>query len=1011
MSSLIGGGATFGALQTIIGADISGALKGFKATEVAGQKTATKMAAIGATMAKGFGLALAGIGIAATKMAVDFEKGMSKIGTLIPGQTERLEELGSAINDVRIRYGKAADDIQEGTFQVISAFGDSVETVGRLDVVARAAAAGFSTTQESLNLLSAVTKGYGDTSIEALSKVADLAFLTNKLGQTTYPEMASAMGRVIPTAKVLNVTQAELFGVMATLSGVTGNTNEVTTQFAGVLRSMIKPTDGMKRALKELGFETGEEAIKVLGLQKTLDGLVGTTDGSTVAIGKLFRRAEAMTALFALTGAQSDKFTKSLKAMNNAGGETAEAFGEVGKTTAFALAQMGQKLAVMTEEIGNQLIPVLNSLMKILGPLAEAFLKISGPILGFLGSAIQATAELFTENLGEIDSSFKDTRKVITSAVDGIIKDLSRLDKKGTESLIVNLKSSLVRAKKDLEKALLSAFEELRPIPLRSLIGFESKAFKGEFEDLLQNQEAVLALRKLLNTADVEAQGNLRFLLESYTSLNTALGEAEKKLEGLGDEQKTVATTTDDATTAVSSFADELDNAAGSTDALQKNLDEFQGILGQAGVSLLGQVDIFEDILPDQADVKPPFRLIGQAASDAFSSAFQQNFNEFSDFGKAFAIGFGAAFSSKLKDIIGKLDISGIFGDLLGAFAPVFGNLLSSGISSLFGKLFGGGEKIDFEAQRIEAMEKLNDSFADFNDTLDDVISGTEEWDQAFVDLFNSFKSNNLLDIDSVFDDIAGAISGIEKEISSTIDAIKEMPNTLRASGVEMDNLRRGLIGLREDRRKAERELLRSDLAGPARRAILQSIKRAQEGTGRITIGEERQILRDIGGLTPEHEILVKNLIKAENAEADRKFAIQQQRKQIELQRETKQATKRLLPVLRDRLSRLIDLQKQFNEHGIPFLGNKLDDIVRAIRDIPSFQAGSGGPVQQNQLAFIHAGETVVPAGQSTGGPMTINFVVNDQILQSVVVPTMQNEIDNGQTRFAQGALVQAGKF
>ena len=61
------------------------------------------------------------------------------------------------------------------------------------------------------NLLSAVTKGYGDTSAEAVQKAADLSFATVRLGQTTFPELAAAMGKVIPLASTLGVEQEQLF--------------------------------------------------------------------------------------------------------------------------------------------------------------------------------------------------------------------------------------------------------------------------------------------------------------------------------------------------------------------------------------------------------------------------------------------------------------------------------------------------------------------------------------------------------------------------------------------------------------------------------------------------------------------------------------------------------------------------------------------------------------------------------------------------------------------------------
>lgn len=1166
MSSLIGGGATFGALQTIIGADISGALKGFKAAEVAGQKTATKLTAIGATMAKGFGLALAGIGIAATKMAVDFEKGMSKIGTLIPGQTERLEELGSAINEVRIRYGKAADDIQEGTFQVISAFGDSAETVGRLDVVARAAAAGFSTTQESLNLLSAVTKGYGDTSIEALNKVADLAFLTNKMGQTTFPELANSMGRVIPTAKVLNVAQSELFATFATLTGVTGNANEVSTQLAGVLRSLIKPTDGMKAALKELGFETGEQAIQTLGLQQTLDGLVGTTDGSTIAIGKLFRRAEAMTALFALTGAQSDKFTKSLKAMEGAGGEAAEAFKEIEKTSAFALSQMAQKLAVTTEEIGAKLLPALNSLMNVLGPLADLLLKIAGPVLDLFGGALDILSLAINFFTGQLDSmkeqadkSFDGIQSKSKETADAIIADMDRLDQHGLKKL----KATLGRTVKEIERTFLPALQkalDLSSIVIPAQVGgqlidplnllgdalIEASGgvevleaaiddLDSTIQDVIEDDEKFAALLDKVAEENQNLAFHLLITRNNYLNTKAAIEEINSELKDniqtgtvyirqLADISKQFTTFNPlvlAGTNAFVAFALGIGQAQIAGDKLQKGLETFidpktfaadgktfiEGFFGPAFVDGgLFPPDLIGKITKSTG---PPFQLIGKAASDAFSSAFQQNFQEFSDFGKALAIGFGAAFSAKLKEEIGKLDISGIFGDLLGAFAPVIGNLISSGLSKIGSFLFGSGDKIDFAAERAKSMELLNDSFADFNDQLDDVLDGTEKWDQAFVDLFNSFKSNNLLEIDSVFEDIADAITSVGDEIEKTKTKLAAFPATLFDSRLALDGVKNALIAARaelirikeevgkqfvqrtqgetiqEGKRRveslgiAELELitLRHDKIA-AEKALTKAIeegKAAEVARARLSIANaERSIkakLREIGLLkkgaeptitrlgivglagdnvgqqlagreafrelkrqinkaaednrisaneqavilaqtsTEETALLALQLIEAQKAVLEAVRAVEREKTQIEVAKDQRRVLRNTLPLMKDRLQTLIDLQTKFNEQGVQFLGNKLDDIVRAIRDIPSFQAGSGGPVQQNQLAFIHAGETVVPAGQSTGGPMTINFVVNDQILQSVVVPTMQNEIDNGQTRFPTGTLTPAGLF
>ncbi|MFA5658497.1 MAG: hypothetical protein WC900_04370 [Oscillospiraceae bacterium] len=57
------------------------------------------------------------------------------------------------------------------------------------------------------------------------------------------------MGKVIPLANALNISQEELWGTMATFTGVIGNTAEDLTQFRGVLAGLAAPTESMGDAL------------------------------------------------------------------------------------------------------------------------------------------------------------------------------------------------------------------------------------------------------------------------------------------------------------------------------------------------------------------------------------------------------------------------------------------------------------------------------------------------------------------------------------------------------------------------------------------------------------------------------------------------------------------------------------------------------------------------------------------------------------------------------------------
>lgn len=352
---------------------------------------------------------VAGVGLASIKMATDFNTSLSNIATLIPEKgVKRVNELKQSIQDMAIATGKATGDIADGAYQVISAFGDTADTVKMLEINVLAAAAGMSTTTDAINLTSAVTKGYGDVTKEAMQKVADLAFTTVKLGQTTFPELANSIGSVVPIAKKLNVSQEELFGTFAAFTGVTGDASKVATQFEGVLGALIKPSEDMIVAMGEAGYKTGEAMIADLGLIGAMEKLISKTDGTSIGIGKLITRKEGLTLAMAMTGAQSDVLKDKIAAMSGATGAADEAFetmtsgvGEAG----FKFAQAKQQVAVFMQTLGDQLAPVIADIIAALKPLVmflislvKGFGKLPKPIktvLLAIGGLVAAAAPLF----------------------------------------------------------------------------------------------------------------------------------------------------------------------------------------------------------------------------------------------------------------------------------------------------------------------------------------------------------------------------------------------------------------------------------------------------------------------------------------------------------------------------------------------------------------------------------------------------------------------------------------
>src|SRR5690606_20053901 len=150
----------------------------------------------------------------------------------------------------------------------------------KLKINAKAAAAGLAETTDAIRLTTAVTKAYGDVSAEATEKAADLAFITLKLGQTSFPELAHSIGQVAPLAAQLNMEQEEMWNIFATLTGVSGDTARVATQAAAILRAFIKPTEDMSKAVKQLGYDSASALLGDRGLVGALKAGRSTTDGT-----------------------------------------------------------------------------------------------------------------------------------------------------------------------------------------------------------------------------------------------------------------------------------------------------------------------------------------------------------------------------------------------------------------------------------------------------------------------------------------------------------------------------------------------------------------------------------------------------------------------------------------------------------------------------------------------------------------------------------------------------------
>ena len=492
--------------------------------------------------------ALTAAATASVNMANKFNEGFSRVATLIPGATARIKELQENVLDLSPAVGKTTQDLTEGLYEIISGFGDSADSAKTLTLAAKAAAAGSSTTKEAIALLSAVTKGYGDTSLDAQKKVSDLAFTTLKLGQTSMSELASSIQKTTSSSKELGVTQEELFSVFASGTGVIGGAAEVATKLQAAYTELMKPGDALLEAFEKLGVQTGAELIqKFGGLQGAFNALKNVADETGVAVNTLFGSAQAGSLVLYEAGAGAAKATASFEAMQNVVGATDEAFAE---TTEHGVNSFGFQLQLnaqkMTIKLGQELIPALQTLLKpvmsivnllananpgwmaLIGTMtksAVAMVLLTTALIGY--NKVKATAIKLQGAFNKVLAS--NPYGVAAVAIAGVIVAL-----KGLCDWLEKAKQKAHEATIEAEKSKQKRYEEISSIQEKIKAWAELNAVMGKSEKqkLEQAKLEKEILEKLDVKQDTEAAANKR---KSFEEL--VLSAKEKTGQLIAEEQ------------------------------------------------------------------------------------------------------------------------------------------------------------------------------------------------------------------------------------------------------------------------------------------------------------------------------------------------------------------------------------------------------------------------------------------------------------------------------------------
>lgn len=290
-----------------------------------------------------------------------FGAAMKAANTMAGKNAEGFANLKGQVADLSKTLPIARDELANGLYQVISNGVPEDNWIDYLNKSAKASVGGIADLGETVKVTSTVIKNYG-LAWDSAESVQDKIQLTAKNGVTSFEQLAQALPRVTANASTLGVSIDELLASFATLTGVSGNTNEVATQMTAIFTALVKPSSEATEMAEKMGIEFNAASIKAAGgLRNFLTQLDASVKEYAAANGvleqevyaKLFGSAESLRALTPLTNQLAEKFSENVDAMANSAGTINAAYNEMSSTGSATTQMLKNQLGAITDVVAG----------------------------------------------------------------------------------------------------------------------------------------------------------------------------------------------------------------------------------------------------------------------------------------------------------------------------------------------------------------------------------------------------------------------------------------------------------------------------------------------------------------------------------------------------------------------------------------------------------------------------------------------------------------------------------
>ncbi|MEW2301970.1 phage tail tape measure protein [Streptomyces sp. NPDC006655] len=227
-----------------------------------------------ATMGRSVSLIGAGVAVASTKMAADFQSETLVLHTAAGESLKGLQTVRQGIKDVAADTGTTIPNLTDGMYQVEKAGYRGAQGITVLKAAAQGAREENAQLSTVTNAMTSVMASYHYHASDSVRVMNALKTAAGE-GKMTMEEFAGSLSTVLPLASANKIGFDQVAGALATLTQHGTSAREGTQELASTIRNLAKPNDVAVKEMQRFGLSSIDVSTKLgkRGLTGTLDML------------------------------------------------------------------------------------------------------------------------------------------------------------------------------------------------------------------------------------------------------------------------------------------------------------------------------------------------------------------------------------------------------------------------------------------------------------------------------------------------------------------------------------------------------------------------------------------------------------------------------------------------------------------------------------------------------------------------------------------------------------------